>query len=114
MKGYFDVHLVLLHETGFAWIQVPKCSFLYVLQGHMVGFSFGYMGSRFADSPMCIVFYVCLALRKILEVGSRWSSVIFCRLGQSPYRRDKVTWNLLNELEYAGYKPTKTACQSES
>ena len=46
MKGYFDVHLVLLYETRSAWIQVPKCSLFYVLQGHMIVFSFGYMSSE--------------------------------------------------------------------
>ena len=46
IKGHFDVHFLWPHETGSAWIQVPECSLLHVLQGHMVGFSIGYMSSR--------------------------------------------------------------------
>ena len=46
VKSHFDVHFVWPHETGSAWIQVPECGLLHVLQGHMVGFSIGYMSSR--------------------------------------------------------------------
>ena len=89
MKAHFDVPFVWPYEAGSAWIQVLECSVLYVLQGYMVGFPFGYMSNRLWMLQCVPVSHVCPTLRKILEVGCILLSASFGRLGRSPYR-----WNM--------------------